>query len=865
MNVLQKCCFRSMKENRKRTTVTIIGIIMATALITGVACLAVSFRASLIEFEKKQNGDYHYCFSGVKHENLKYFENNRNIRSLALAGEVGYAALPESRNPDKPYLYIRALNAAGMKAMSLKLTEGRMPENSSELVISRHIRANGLVDYQIGDVLELDIGQRISDGYQLNQNHSYTYEEEQLETYNTKSYTIVGIVERPNYGVEKRMAPGYSVFTYLEEPEAADSLEVFVTYTDWALRHADKVNAGILGVSEDLYRRYYRELTNYTTQEEIQIRTVADSVEENIWLIKWVIFSFSKRSLNMLYSMSAVAITIIMVTSVFCIRNSFTISLMEKMKLYGRLASVGASSRQQRRIVYIEAGFLGLVGIPLGILSGILASVILVHAVSGMMESAIDIPMVFGISLPAILAAVLLSAVTIFFSSLGSARKAAKVSPISAIRSNDTVKIRRRELKCPGFIHKIFGVGGTIAYKNLKRARVKYRTTVVSIVISVTVFIGMNTFVWLVDKSTHFYRENQEFQLMVSVYDDADNEKSRHIAAMEGVLETEIPRFSAFSVSTDALSVTEEYKELYGIDENMVVCVYSIGESAYERFCRDVGVSPEEAEDKAVVIAEYEKTYQQDNKLYSYTGKVAHFKPGDMLCSVKEPRLEVEVAVQTEEKPRFLSRSVHNTPVLIVSDGWMDSHLDILSEHTPRNTDCTEIYIKCKDASQLEEDIRRYLELSDYTVNNYDAQYRSERSLYTVIAIFLSGFITVVALIGITNIFNTVTTNMELRAPEFAMLKSIGMTDREFRRMIWLEGLFYGGKALLIGLPLGTAVSFAFSRALGTGIVLRFHFPFASMVVSAAAVFILLFGIMRYSMGKLNRRNLIEIIQNENI
>jgi putative ABC transport system permease protein len=134
-----------------------------------------------------------------------------------------------------------------------------------------------------------------------------------------------------------------------------------------------------------------------------------------------------------------------------------------------------------------------------------------------------------------------------------------------------------------------------------------------------------------------------------------------------------------------------------------------------------------------------------------------------------------------------------------------------------------------------------------------------------LVSIFLYGFITVVALIGITNIFNTITTNMELRAPEFAMLKSVGMTNREFRRMIWLEGMFYGGKALLIGIPLGLLISLGFHRALGEGIVTEFRFPWMGVTASCAAVAVLLYLIMHYSMAKINRKNIMDTIRNENI
>ncbi len=134
MNVLKKCCYRSLKENRKRTAVTMVGVILATALITAVACMAESFRVSMIAYEKEEKGDFHFLFSGVPSEKLKFFENNRNVERIGLAEELGYAVLEDSRNEDKPYLYIRGIDENGSKAMALHLTEGRMPQNGGELV-----------------------------------------------------------------------------------------------------------------------------------------------------------------------------------------------------------------------------------------------------------------------------------------------------------------------------------------------------------------------------------------------------------------------------------------------------------------------------------------------------------------------------------------------------------------------------------------------------------------------------------------------------------------------------------------------------------------------------------------------------------
>ncbi len=885
MNVLKRCCFRSMKENRKRTIVTIMGVILATALITGVACLAVSFRTSLIEYEKQQNGDYHYCFSGVKTENLKYFTNNPNIERLGIAREIGYAALQGSINPDKPYLFLRAMDEVMMDAVSLQLVEGRMPENDSEIIIGRHIRYNGMVDLKVGDVLPLEICSRMSGGFELNQTNPYTYTDESLVPLYKKTFTIVGIVERPNYNVEDRMAPGYSVFTYLN-PDVSDgsgsagTVELYVSLTDWGLKHPEKVIGGILGVSEQVCSRYL-EYSPLLTEEELrQIQTIAREVKENGWLLKWINFSFSDGTLNMMYFMSAIALAVIIVTSVFCIRNSFMISLTEKMKLYGRLASVGTTSKQQRKIIYYEAGFLGGVGIPLGVLSGILATYILVRVTSGLMEDAIDIPLVFGVSGLAVIVAMILSAVTILLSASKSARLAAKLSPISAIRGNDMVKIGRGGLTCPGFIGKIFGIGGRIAHKNLKRAKVKYRTTVISIVVSVAVFIGLTSFMQLMGVAMGVYYEEMQYQIEVYLSREGAYQGALRVASIEGIEAVDILRAGEVFIDSGKIPYTEEYKKNSVIPEEDLMQVLSLGESGYAAFCREIGVSVEQAQDKAIVVAGFNKKYFDDaqGKLVTREGDIAKYKQGDIIEvfpgktdtqdggeTRKDGELiRLEVLTQTDKMPMALSkRSGRDYITLIVSDQWMEQY----GFAKDANDRYVMMAIKCADAGAVEEAIRNELQMGGYhyTLGNYEAAYKSDRAIRLIVAIFLYGFITVVALIGITNIFNTITTNMELRAPEFAMLRSVGMTGREFRRMIWLEGFFYGGKALILGIPLGILLSMGFHRALGEGIVTVFVMPWQGIAIASAAVAVLLYFIMRFSMAKINKRNIIDTIQNENI
>lgn len=863
MNVIKKLTFRSLKKNRKRTAVTIIGIILATALLTAVANMAESMRESVIVHEKQTGGDFHYLFRGVAKDNLKYFENNKFIEKLGYGVVLGYAPLEGCINEDKPYLYVCAYDEAGVKMTALKLTEGRMPENERELVISDHIRYNGGVKLQIGDTLRLNIGRReTKDGYALEQQNAYS-DEETFIPVEEKEYTVVGIMERPNYAVERWTAPGYTAVTGMGNFKAYGKTDVYASYTKSGLKKHIQVTAGLMGISEAVCETYFNgEAGLLSSQEREELGGIADFVQRNDSLIRWELLRFSGSIMNMLYSMAAVAIAIIIVTAVFCIRNSFVISLTEKLRLYGMISSVGATGRQRKKMVYYEAMILAAIGIPLGILSGVAATAIVIQFTGKLMENSLGVELVFVVSVPAMIAGALLSCITVFLSALRTAGRAAGLSPITAIRSNDTVKRGKRELKAPGVISRSFGVGGVIAYRNLKRAKVKYRTTVVSIVVSVAVFISMTTFINLGFKASTVYYRNLGYQIYLSLQNESAYEQAKQIIQTEGVQESNLVRTAGLLVAKDSIPYTEDYKR-YGdwadSGEEINVCLFTIGEDAYREYCRSLGISYEEAADKAIVCADYRYCIEEENGPKYYTGNAAEFKMGDVIKGhVYEEELELEVAAQTEQMPMF-GDNVGNAIKLIVSDTWFEENFG------DSFNGFVFVYLACDDANSVEEKIRTDSDFTFNSFSNYGKSYEQEKSLFLLISVFLYGFITVISLIGVTNIFNTITTNMELRNREFAMLRAIGMTGREFRRMIWLESLFYGVKSLCIGIPIGCALSYCFHRAFTEGVVTGFALPLKGIAISVIAVLLLVFGIMRYSMGKIKRKDMISAMQNENI
>ena len=197
--MLNRLTINNLRLNKKRTFVTIIGIILATALLGAVSTFVTSFQKSLIQYAKENEGDFHYGFIKVPVDEIDVLAQNRNVESYYEVAGLGYAILEGSINEDKPYIYIEAMDKNAMEKSSFKLKEGRLPENENEIVLSNHIMTNGGVVYRLGDTLTLDVGSRCVEGYKLHQRNPYNEiegEEERLENVTTKTFTVVGFCER---------------------------------------------------------------------------------------------------------------------------------------------------------------------------------------------------------------------------------------------------------------------------------------------------------------------------------------------------------------------------------------------------------------------------------------------------------------------------------------------------------------------------------------------------------------------------------------------------------------------------------------------------------------------------------------------
>lgn len=979
-NLFRKLTVKNLKLNKRRTIVTIVGIMLSVALITAAASIYASGIRSLIKYEIKETGKFHVAFYDMNSAEIKKLYDNRKIEAVSVTKNLGYAKI-DSKNEYKPYVFVKGFTEEALNNLSINLVKGRLPQNENEILIPTHLMTNGRVKLEVGDKITLEVGRRVTveggeqkeaekpetgtkseidrledgeksetgdgeeaetgkeveenpetdnsdDGnsedkeqtenvekngsgllaglsdifgnnkskeYELGQDNPYSIGDdgepmERITDTVTRTFMIVGVTERPAYSVEPYSAPGYTIINRIDEAAIDGKADAYIYFTKDGLDDIYKTTAGILGIDEKLFEALnsrddsaMEELGGLTNEMldayyNILNKSVSD-ITMNAKLIVLEGGDFSNSALRGLTLALYIVMGIIVVTSVFCIKNSFDISITEKSRQYGMLRSVGATKRQIRKNVFSEAAVLGAFGLPLGILLGFAAAYILVGVSNYYLGNMIDLNfrLSFVFSYEAMAAAVILGIVTVFLSAWRSAVKASKVSPIEAIRNSAGIKISSKKLGCPAFIRKIFGMGGEISYKNLKRNRKKYRTTVISITVSVIVFITLSAFVKMayVLIDSEVMKTDYNVGLSTSGLDDDTQRKIAETTRSEYVEDYSIIREN--SIELENVRYNKEYVDWMGTfrdDLDMsYMTVTTVGNEQLKKYCKELGLDYEDTKDKGILFDWFkQEKYNEDGTIESRYIRMFSFEDGDIINGnlreysgedgsvIKEEKKDIKIAKVTNTAPFGLKG--WNYPTLIVRDEMFD---EIVEMTDWKKYGHINVVYKSSEADKLQDEIETLFSDVECNITNNDEEYRQMDNLVKLICIFLYGFIIVISLIGVTNIFNTITTNMELRKQEFAMLRSVGMTNREFNHMIWLESVFMGVKSLLWGIPISIILSFIIYKKMMADIGFTFTLPGAAMLMAAGAVFLLIYVIMLYSMGRIKTLNTIETIRNENI
>lgn len=848
MNILNKLTIKNLKLNKKRSLGTIIGIILSVALICAVSNMVSSFRETLIQNAINESGYWHIRLYNVSNDKLKRLKLNKDIDNIYTISEDGYAKLDTIKNEYKPYLKFYGMNKEAFNNLEFKLIKGRFPKDDNEIIISEHLNKNGKANLKIDDEITVNVGDRVTleDDYVLNDSNPFDKGNEIIKNPNTKKYRVVGIIKRPDVSFEPTSAPAYTTITTSTNE---DNFSVFIS-----LKNPRDKNSFV----ELLGAKNYDEVVNMGINNPRYDYTL------NNELLRWEALKFSDSTFSMLLSIAEVVIFIIIFTSIFCIRNSFAISTTEKMRMYGMLSSVGATKKQIKKSVLTEGFILGLIAIPIGIICGIIAVFVLLKIVNlflgDFLFNNID-GMVFKVSFIAIIISIILGFVTIYFSAISSAKKASKVSPIDNLRNTNDIKISSKKLKTPKLIKNVFKTGGVLAYKNLKRSKKKYRTTVVSLTVSIFVFISMFTFINEGFKQSGNYYQNYDYNYRITFNNNSSMDEINEIRNLDSVNASYLVYYAKPSILIDDISKINPKEPLeceYDKNDKCIkkyarLNIILLDDSTFKSYVKKVKGNYDYLKDKGILTDMY-RFYDNKSKK-EYEDRIYTYKSGDTIDSklLNDNNISIDIGLVSNIMPYGFENVYSNGGYIVLNNKYFNN-IDYYG---------ADLMIDSLDTEQLTNNILNI----DSELNYYDMdeEAKAEKSIVIVISIFLYGFICVITLIGVTNIFNTITSNMELRQKEFAMLKSVGMTKKEFNHMINLETLFYSSKSLIYGSILGIIGSYFVHRAFAGKIDTQFVLPYKAILICILFVFIVVYMIMKYSMNKINKQNMIETIRKENI
>ena len=848
MSILNRLTIKNLRLNKKRTIVTIIGIILSTALMVGIGLLFSSFQDLMIRDTIGYNGKYEANYGDVDLNKL----NNIKDKDFTYFYEkpIGFSKI-ESSNEYKPYMYITSVNKEYFD--ELKLIEGSFPKNENEVVISNHVITNGGLNYKVGDIVTFTYGSRNTDG-DITLANSELVDGEFLTNEGTHTYKIVGIVERSNF--ENYSACGYTVFT-LDVNSDKGNVNLYVMFNK---------NKKIIKQSEELAKRL-----NYD-----------DDINYNSTLLALYGESTYGNVMTTMVSMMMIMLALVSIGCIIVIYNSFAISVMERKKEFGLLSSIGATKRQLSHTVFFEAVFVGVIGIILGILGAYVGIGCVVLVINNLISDMLEYKLHLVTNPLFIIIPVIFMIIVIGLSAFIPSRRASKVSPIEAIRQNDDIKINKKKIKTSKLVNKLFGIEGEIALKNIKRNKKKYRVTVVSLFISIVLFISFSSYMNYTLNTASSVMGEVPYDYQISYFGNADDKEALD-KINEIVKSSDVKEYVSYSVSNLSIigdyTYSDEYldfyKSAYGDDgikalnnlKYQYISIYILDDNSYNKYKKLIGLD----KDSVILLNRFKGVSYGNNKRVNYDIPVINSGNINIkICNFDDNDEDVDTT-------KYCNKHIDNIFVtnksfdLIEEFSYMDDFklivnkklYDSISDSSTHYTQFNIISDNTNNIDKLTKELDKY---SNVNYTNIKEAMKQANNLILVVKILMYGFISLVTLIGVTSVFNTISTSMALRKREFAVLRSIGLTNRGFNKILFFESLFFGMKSLIFAIPVSIGITVLIHYALADMVsISTIIIPWKYIIISIVSVFVIVLLTMMYSTSKIKKHNIIEQIREENI
>ena len=882
MNIIKKLTLQSIKQNKKRTFVTILGIMISVAMFTSVALILFSFQDLFLRYFYESNGKYHGHLKDVPYENQEIIDSDSNIAFSMQVLHKGFGIAQGMEHEAISYSSIRAYDEQAMINLPINLLEGELPINSSEILISQYMLLATDTKFDIGDTITFHMGEIITQDDEL--------EELFIPDGTTLTYTISGIANIFSSSIT------YPFITYLSEneltPEHVTDIYVF-------LNNLDKTS--------------YDYLSNLANSIGIDPYYDLD-LHTNVFVLSGATYDTGFNL--MLFLLVGILFVIIIIGSVSLIYNSFSISLAERSKHLGMLASVGTTKAQNRSSVLFEGLIIGSISIPFGIILGFLGMYITFAFLNPLLKNVFEIsqslrivfsPYIFVLS-------ILLSIITIFISAYIPARRAAKITPMDAIRQSMDIRLSKRQVRISPLVKFLFGFEGEVALKNLKRYKKRYRAVVFSLAISIILFLTASSYGFYLKKSFNLTMTDAKYHMELHLPHNNNAEEIKQLlqgvsSLTETVILTGLQGNASVIKNTGDIILSEnhinllktslgdEYDELLEYFLIPSASVVAVDNESFTSLARELQLDSLAIMDsnelncivvnKAIIKEQFASTelipwnLEVNDELllscteYIYPSAEDGEEDYQDLTFIKSDSFPLKVAAITQTPPSFLPYTNYlNAPMqIIVTENTLLNLVNLINasfqnSETSRTDISQTILLTSSSPNTLKTDLITTLgkdTMSQLYVYDIHEEITRGEQMLLILSIFTYGFIGLITTICIANIFNNVSTSIALRRKEFAVLKSVGMTPASFHKMIYFESIFYGIKSLLFGLPVSFLIMYLIYDNLASYFSTSFTVPWLSIGIVILTVFIVVIAAMLYSFSKIKNENIVDGLKMDNI
>ena len=898
MKIFRQFTRRSLGKNRVRTLVTIIGIVLSMALFTAVIEGAYSGLEYMKNVEIYSRGSYHVVYNDVTREKAEALASDPSVKQSASLDLVGWAEIG-SENPSKPYLVILSADENVDGLLSIHLTSGRMPQGPDEILIPDHLVSNGGVRAPLDSTLTLEVGSRTSDGAVLGMTDLWDFDRAEVLTgCSSMTFTVTGTYQRLTADAEGYNCPGFTAIT----TGMSSGHGLFLV----RLRNARETDAFL-----DRSRSISGDYTPHSDLLRLEGAIGNNSIRTT------------------LYGFAAVLVFLIVFGSISLIYNSFSISVSERTRQFGLLKSVGATKKQILSCVLYEALLLGSIGILVGLVvgcAGIGITLYLLRGVFARLASADGVSIRLVLNAGALAAAAAICLATTLIAAWIPARRALKVSPIDSIRQTRDVTIKAKNVRTSPLTKKLFGFEGMMAAKNFRRSRKRARSTVLSLFLSVTLFIAATSLCsYLKDAITGFSFDDTQVDISYTAAGPDSAQADRIMAALSaapGITNQARVMGDSRCFYIDQSLLSKDY--LAYLSESVMddtgpsfyASLLFLDEENFRSLCKENGLNAEDYHDPAApagILYNHETCVVYSDRGGRYEGHdltdgaavpfpvsvhISREYDGLIFYSIKTDENGKRFAVfYTEDY--LASLPVENSPdigeavlkpleetydeivltvgAVVSTRFWVQN--DSLTIYYPESVrdavlpsedDGEPVYLMFRTEDHTA--ARTYMEAAlreggwdQSRLGDHAEQKELPRLVVTIVNVFSYGFIILISLIAVANVFNTISTNVSLRRREFAMMRSVGLSDRGLRRMLNYECLIYGLRALVIGLPSAGLFCWVIYRVADVSSDTGFYIPWRNVLIAVGSVFLVVFVTMLYAGGRIRKDDPIEALKNENI